>query len=176
MYAELAEVRAQLCAEGQPFEIEEVTVNGLQLKAWRNAAGSLREIWQQAGGHGDADYLVYEGERFTYTQAQEITARIACWMTENGIQQHDRVAIAMRNYPEWMLSYWACVSIGAVAVGVNAWWVPEELAYALNDAAPRLLIADAERLQRYAQVKDEVPAMQVVAVRCDEPVAVRTIL
>ena len=169
MYAELAEVRAQLCAEGQPFEIEEVTVNGLQLKAWRNAAGSLREIWQQAGGHGDADYLVYEGERFTYTQAQEITARIACWMTENGIQQHDRVAIAMRNYPEWMLSYWACVSIGAVAVGVNAWWVPEELAYALNDAAPRLLIADAERLQRYAQVKDEVPAMQVVAVRCDEP-------
>src|SRR6056297_207764 len=167
MYAELAEVRAQLCAEGQPFEIEQVSVNGVSVKAWRNAAASLREIWQQAGGHGDADYLVYEDERITYAQAQDITARIARWMADNGIQQGDRVAIAMRNYPEWLLCYWACVSIGAVVVGVNAWWVPEELAYALKDAAPRLMFADAERLERYTAVKAEVPAMQVVAVRCD---------
>ena len=60
-------------------------------------------------------------------------ARIANWMVSNGIRQHDRVAIAMRNYPEWMLCYWATVSIGAVVVGVNAWWVAEELKYGLED-------------------------------------------
>ncbi|MCB1842963.1 MAG: acyl--CoA ligase [Halioglobus sp.] len=168
MYAELAEVRAQLCEPGQPFEIEEVTVNGVQVKAWRNAAASLREVWLQAGGHGDADYLVYEDERLTYSQAQDRVARIARWMTDNGIAQHDRVAIALRNYPEWMLCYWASVSIGAVVVGINAWWVPEELAYALQDSAPRLLFADGERLQRFAGIKDSMPDMLAVGVRCDD--------
>ncbi|MCP4842328.1 MAG: acyl--CoA ligase, partial [Halieaceae bacterium] len=84
------------------------------------------------------------------------------------VKPGDRVAIAMRNYPEWLLSYWAIVSVGAVAVGVNAWWVPEELAYGFNDSAPVVLICDRERLQRYKEIRNTCPPMTVVGVRCDD--------
>jgi len=169
MYAELARVRAELCEPGQLFEMEEVEVGGLTLRAWKHAAPDLRQFWLQTAGHGDKDYLVYNDERMSYTRAHETVARIARWMVDNGIQPGDRVAIAMRNYPEWLLCYWAIVSVGAVVVGVNAWWVSEELAYGLNDARPKLIFCDRERLERWQQVRDDVPDMLAVAVRCEEP-------
>ncbi len=65
-----------------------------------------------------------------------------------GVEPGDRVAIAMRNYPEWVLGYWAVVSIGAACVGMNAWWTSEEMAYGLSDSRPKVLIADGERVER----------------------------
>lgn len=168
MYSELAQVRAELTGPGAPFEIEEVEVGGIAVKAWKGAAPSLRDVWLQTAGHGDNDYLVYEDERWTYAEAHEEVARIANWLAAQGVGRHDRVAIAMRNYPEYMLCYWAILSLGAVVVGVNAWWVPEELAYGLKDSAPKLMICDRERLERYAQVRDELPDMKIAAVRCEE--------
>ena len=70
----------------------------------------------------------------------------------------DRVAIAMRNYPEWVISYWATVAVGAAVVGVNAWWTSQELAYGLGDSRPKVLIADDERLARVLPVLDELRA------------------
>ena len=168
MYAELAEARAALSAEGQMFEIEEVEVAGVKLKAWKHAPNSLRDVWLQSAGHGDADYLVYGDERWTYTEAHDEVSRIARWLVDNGIEPGDRVAVAMRNYPEWLLSYWAIVSVGAAVVGVNAWWVPEELSYGLHDSAPKLIICDKERLQRLDTIRAKVPDIKVVAVRCEE--------
>ena len=54
----------------------------------------------------------------------------------------------MRNYPEWIIAYWAVVSMGAVVVGLNAWWTPAEMAYGLDDSAPKgkLLVIDGEAL------------------------------
>jgi long-chain acyl-CoA synthetase len=168
MYKVLRETWAEMTAPGQMFELTEVEVNGQSLKAWAMAAGSLRDIWTMAEGHGQADYLVYQDERWTYDQAHDEVARIAAWLTANGIGQHDRVAINMRNYPEWMLAYWAIVSIGAVAVGMNAWWVPEEMRYGLEDSAPKILICDRERLERFEAIRDDFPAMKVVAVRVED--------
>ncbi|MDC0361645.1 acyl--CoA ligase [Halioglobus sp.] len=168
MYAELARVRAELCAEGQAFELKDIEINGVRVRSWKNAAATLRDFWLSTAGHGDATYLVYGDERWTYAESHEHVCRIARWLADNGVKPGDRVAIAMRNYPEWLLSYWAIVSIGAVAVGVNAWWVPEELAYGFNDSAPVVLICDRERLQRYNEIRNTCPAMMVVGVRCDD--------
>jgi acyl-CoA synthetase (AMP-forming)/AMP-acid ligase II len=168
MYKELHSVFEALTAPGQMFEISEVEVGGNRLRAWKNSPASLRDIWTMSAGHGEKDYLVYQEERWTYAQAHEEVARIARWLTANGIGQHDRVAIAMRNYPEWMLSYWAVVSIGAVAVGVNAWWVAEEMKFGLKDSTPKALICDRERLERFTEIKDEFEDMIVVAVRTEE--------
>ncbi len=168
MYKVLRETWAEMTAPGQMFELTEVEVDGQSLKAWATATGSLRDIWTMTAGHGQADYLVYQDERWTYEQAHEEVARIAAWLIANGIGRHDRVAINMRNYPEWMLAYWAIVSIGAVVVGMNAWWVPEEMKYGLQDSAPRLLICDRERLERFESIRDDFQAMKVVTVRVDE--------
>jgi len=168
MQSELKQVFDALTAPGQMFEITEVEVNGQSLRAWMHAPGSLRDVWAMAAGHADKDYLVYQDERWTYAEAIDEVARIANWLRANGVAQHDRVAIAMRNYPEWMLSYWAIASIGAVSVGMNAWWVPEEMAYALKDSSPRALIADRERIERFAEIRSEFPDMVTAAVRVDE--------
>ncbi len=168
MYQELQETIAGMTASDQMFAVTEVTVGGQTVKAWAMAPGSLRDVWLSTAGHGDADYLVYRDERWTYAQAHEEVARITNWLTANGIGQHDRVAIAMRNYPEWMLCYWALSCIGAVSVGVNAWWVEEELAYGLQDSDAKLLICDSERLQRFSALRPALPDLKVVAVRTGE--------
>ncbi|MGH6956726.1 MAG: class I adenylate-forming enzyme family protein, partial [Caulobacteraceae bacterium] len=77
--------------------------------------------------------------------------------------------IAMRNYPEWMLIYWACVSLGVAAVGMNAWWVADELAYALEDSRPKATFCDADRLARILERPDVAATTRLVTVRCPAP-------
>ena len=165
MYDELKQAWAELTAPGQLFEVTEVEVGGQMLRGYALAPGSLRDLWLMSAQYDSADYLVYEDQRWSYREAHREVGSIANWLVANGVGAGDRVAIAMRNYPEWMLSYWAIVSIGASAVGINSWWVTGELQYALHDSAPRVLIGDEERLQRLQPVRDRFPDLKLVGVR-----------
>jgi long-chain acyl-CoA synthetase len=171
MYNALKTVWNELTSPGQPFAITSVEVRGQSVKAYAAAPPSLREVWLASAAFADRDYLVYEDERWTYSDAHRDVAAIANWMVQRGIKQGDRVAIAMRNYPEWLLMYWACVSQGIAVVGVNAWWVAGELAYGLSDSAPKLLICDQERLERFNEIKDQFSDLPVVGVRLSTPAA-----
>jgi len=164
MYEQLREIWNELISEGQ-FEITEVEVRGNRIKTYAAAPPSLREVWLASAAWGDRDYLVYHDERITYAEAHEQVASIANWLIARGVAPGDRVAIAMRNYPEWLLTYWATVSIGATVVGVNAWWVGPELVYGLNDSQPKVLVCDQERLERTLEHLDEMPTMTIVGVR-----------
>lgn len=164
----LNEIITSMTSPGQMFEIREAEVAGRMLKTWANAPTSLRDVWLASAAHGDADYLVYNDERLTYTQAHDRVARIGNWLASQDIRQHDRVAIAMRNFPEWMLAYWAIVSIGAVPVGLNAWWVAEEMKYGIADSGVKMLICDVERLARFEEFRKDFPTLPVVAVRVDD--------
>jgi len=170
MYQALKTVWNELTSPGQPFEITSVEVRGQSIKAYAAAPPSLREMWLASAAFADRDYLVYENERWTYSDAHRDVAAIANWMAKQGIKQGDRVAIAMRNYPEWLLLYWACVSQGIAVVGVNAWWVASELAFGLEDSAPKLLICDQERLDRFNEIKDQFPDLPVIGVRLKAPI------
>ncbi|MEM1404023.1 MAG: class I adenylate-forming enzyme family protein [Pseudomonadota bacterium] len=165
MYAELKRAWAELTSQGQMFEVQRSEVRGSDILTFSHAPAALRDVWMMAAGHGDNEYLIYQEERLTYTDAHRITAAVAAALAERGVQQGDRVAIAMRNYPEWMLAYWAVVSMGAVVVGMNAWWVPHEMHYALEDSAPKVLIGDTERLQRFEEIRGDFPDIKAVAVR-----------
>jgi len=169
MYQALKTVWNELTSPGQPFEITSVEVRGQSIKAYAAAPPSLREMWLASAAFADRDYLVYENERWTYSDAHRDVAAIANWMAKQGIKQGDRVAIAM-HYPEWLLLYWACVSQGIAVVGVNAWWVASELAFGLEDSAPKLLICDQERLDRFNEIKDQFPDLPVVGVRLKAPI------
>lgn len=164
----LNQVSASMTAPDQMFAITETKVRGNKMKTWANAPESLRDIWLESTVHGEKDYLVFQDERWTYSKAHDEVTRIVNWLTANGIGQHDRVGIAMRNYPEWILSYWAIVSIGAVVVGLNAWWVAEELKHGLTDSKVKMLICDQKRLELFTEIKGTCPTMHVVAVRTNE--------
>ena len=167
MYKELSQAWEELTAEGSQFELEEVNVRGIDLLCYKNQPATLRDFWLSSLRFGNADYLVYGDERISYAEAHEHVASIANWFIENDVQVGDRVAIAMRNYPEWMLAYWACMSIGAACVGMNAWWATPELEYALNDSKPKVVIADKERLEQLIELRDSDAFPQLVGVRAE---------
>ena len=97
----------------------------------------------------DQTFIVYDDERLSFREAHAQAARIAHLLVNDyGVAKGDRVAISMRNYPEWMLAFSAATSIGAIAVALNALWQPDELEYALNDCGAKVLLADQERLDR----------------------------
>ena len=165
MYQALTEVWQELTAPGGAFEVETLTVRGNPMRAFKHAPATVRDLWLGTADFAERDYLIYNDERLTYADTHANVAAIAAWLTRQGVGHGDRVAIAMRNYPEWMQAYWATLSLGAVAVGVNAWWVPDELRYALEDSTPRVFIGDAERLERLAPLRADFPDLAVVGVR-----------
>jgi acyl-CoA synthetase (AMP-forming)/AMP-acid ligase II len=120
-------------------------------------------------GYADQEYIVYGDERWTFAEAGQLVANFATWLQGQGIGSGDRVAIALRNYPEWIFAYWGVIAVGGVVVGMNAWWVADEMAYALNDSEPKLLVADDQRLAVFAKIAGDFPDLAVVAVRESSP-------
>jgi len=167
-YSELRQVRDELTGPGGPFEIIKAEIFGNHINTYKNAPPSVREVWLSTAVFAERPYLIYQDERITYAEAHAQVNAIAAWMAAQGVKPGDRVAIAMRNYPEWMLIYWACVASGVTAVGMNAWWTSEEMAYALNDSTPKILFLDAERLARFREKPELAGTVQLVGVRLDE--------
>ena len=164
-YRELNQVWSELTAPGAAFELTEVEVRGNRLRAWKNAVPSVRELWLSTAQFADREYIVYQDERITYGEAHKQVGAIANWLVQQGVQPGDRVAIGMRNYPEWMLIYWACVSMGVAVVGMNAWWVTEELEYALKDSAPKVIFCDEDRLARILERPTMAANSRIVVTR-----------
>ena len=167
-YRELQEVWSELTAPGAAFELARAQVGGTSILTYKNAIPSVRELWLSTAQFADREYIVYQDERVTYGAAHQQVAAIANWLVQQGVAPGDRVAIGMRNYPEWMLIYWACVSLGVAVVGVNAWWVTDELEYALKDSAPKVMFCDGERLARINERPAMVAGCTLVVTRMDE--------
>ena len=162
------EAAAQLTAPGSLFSWSVQEVNGVPLRVFDNAPGSLRDLFAGTAAHEEADYLVFRDERLSYAEVHRQVRALAAWLADHGgVGPGDRVAIAMRNYPEWIISYWATVSMGAVVVGMNAWWTASEMAYGLEDSQPAVLIVDGERWERLAAL-DNRPGIPVVVTRGDD--------
>jgi len=150
---------------GAPFEIVEAVVAGRRQKVWKSAPPSLRALFAAARARGDATFLVYEDERWSFADVmRKVDALAAALVRDYGVAPGDRVAIAMRNYPEWVVAFAAITSIGAISVSLNAWWTTEELDYALRDSGSRVAVADAERVARIAPRLESL-ALRIVAVR-----------
>src|SRR3990167_545792 len=108
-YAELMKAREELTGPGGAFEIEVADVLGHRLLNYKNAPPSIREFWLSTLQFAECPYLVYGDERLTYADSHKQANAVAAWLVSQSVKPGDRVAIAMRNYPEWMLIYWACV-------------------------------------------------------------------
>jgi long-chain acyl-CoA synthetase len=144
-----AEAVAAVTAPGERFEIERIAVRGVEVNAFRHAPPSLRALFATWRGRGDATFLVYEDERWGFDDVvAHMDALGAALVERYGVGPGDRVAIGMRNFPEWVVAFAAITSIGAVSVSLNAWWTPDELDFALGDSGATVLLADVERVER----------------------------
>jgi len=157
-----AEIHEQIFGKGAPFEIHTESVLGTPMPVFRNRLPSLRAMLDASAAHGDQPYLVFDTRRITYARHHELVAAIARSLQEDfGVRKGDRVAILAANRPEWILTFWAVVGLGAIAVGLNGWWTSDEILYGLQDAEPKVLVADAKRLERLAGHEHGVPVIEM---------------
>lgn len=147
----LAEAHARLTAPGSPFEVAEATIRGQRLRVWKNAPPTLREVFLLGRSFGSRDFLVYDGDRATYEGFSRAVLALAAHLRALGVGKGDRVAIAMRNLPEWPVAFFAAALSGAVATPLNAWWTGPELEYGLRDSGATVAIVDSERFERLSE-------------------------
>ncbi len=160
----MAETERRLTAPGGKFEMETVTIGGVATRVWKNAPPSLRYLIEAARGHGERVFTIYEDERVTYEATWRAVTTLAAHLRTLGIGPGDRVALAMRNLPEWPVAFFAATAIGAVMVPLNAWWTGAEMAYGLADSGARVLITDDERHHRLEDIYATIPSLEQVLV------------
>jgi long-chain acyl-CoA synthetase len=168
----IAQAHQMLAAPGTMFEVGEAVVRGITLKVWKNAPPNLTMLFEAGQLHAGRDYLVYENERVTFDSHRRAALSLANVLKSKGVTKGDRVAIVMRNLPEWSVAFWACVLAGAVATPLNAWWTGPELEYGLQDSGSKVAIVDVERWERLREHIDACPDLERVFVsRLSEEVA-----
>ena len=156
----LAEVEAALTAPGARFEMETIAINGVPTRVWKHAPPTLAWLAQASRAHGARLFTIYEDERVTYDANFRAVATLAGKLQEMGVAKGDRVALAMRNLPEWPVIFFAAASIGAIVVPLNAWWTAGELEYGIDDSGAVLLFVDDERYQRLRAHDAPLPALE----------------
>ena len=155
-----------LTAPGADFEVVEENVGGIQMRVFRNAPPTLRAVLEGTREFAERDAVVYQDERYTYGEMLGVAAGLAARFRERyGLERGDRIAVAMRNYPEWPLVFWGAIAAGLVVVPLNAWWTARELRYAIEDSGARLLVADGERIEVVGDSLSGVGLGGVIAVR-----------
>ena len=153
----IAQCNAVMTAPGAKFEMEEKVINGIRLRTYKHAPLTLRDVVLNSKQWDFREYLVFEDERITYAAHYKAVAHLARRLREDfGVQKGDRVAVVMRNYPQWAVGFWAALAIGAIATPLNSWWTGEELEYGLADSGARVAIVDPEKLER---IRDHLPTL-----------------
>jgi long-chain acyl-CoA synthetase len=159
-----AEATARLTAPGAPFEMETRDIRGVPLRVWKNAPPTLRDAFVAGRKFGGKTFLVYNDERASFEGFARASLAIAGALAEAGVVKGDRVAIAMRNLPEWPAAFFGAILTGAVVTLINAWGTGPELEYGLTDSGAKVAILDSERLERLIEHLPNCPDLQRVFV------------
>lgn len=158
------EIRQQLTGPGGPFELVDEEVFGEKMRVFAARHRSLREFLQESALHGDKEYLVDGERRIAYADHVDRVASVARALAEqHGIGPGDRVAILAANCAEWVIGFWATVSLGGVVSALNGLWTADEIEYALGHSEPKLLIGDRKRLERIRDLDHGIPSLEIEA-------------
>jgi long-chain acyl-CoA synthetase len=170
MQPSVAEVDSVLTAPGGLFEIETIEIGGRATRMWKDAPRVIGDIVERGCElNPTRDLLVLGDERLTHEAHRDQVHRLAvALMEEFGVRKGDRIAIATRNRPEWSVVFFASVMAGAIATPLNAFWNSAELAFAITDAEPAVLIADGERFERLSGATDALHGIALIGTRLDD--------
>jgi long-chain acyl-CoA synthetase len=138
-----------LTSPGAPFEMATERVGGAEYRVYRHAFATLPGLLAAARVHGDKPFIVADGQVWTFAQVfAQADALAGRMQVDLGVEAGDRVAIAMRNRPEWVVAFVAAVLAGAIPAPLNSFGLADELGAALADVRPRVTVLDEERLAR----------------------------
>jgi long-chain acyl-CoA synthetase len=158
-----AAIRAQLTGPGGQFEVVREPVGDHNLLVYKDRFPNLCVVAQFGAAHGDKEFIVYGEERITYTEFTQRANSVSRLLgSVAGVIRGDRVAVLSANNPEWCLSFWGTLNLGAILVGLNGWWAADEIRYGLEDCGAKVLVADRPRFERIADQIDEIETLERV--------------
>ena len=138
-----------LINENDFFKIGNEDVLGESLPVFINRPRNLAAFITQSQHHAESIYLEYQGKKISFAEHYELVGKaIHLLRSKYNVGPGDRVAIYAANSPEWIIFFWATVSIGGIACGLNGWWNGKEAIKALDAASPKLLVGDEKRISR----------------------------
>jgi long-chain acyl-CoA synthetase len=162
--AKVREVEAQLLAPDSHFGLTEIEIDGQPILVFANRMTNLRDLLANSTNFGDAEYLCETDgsseRRVSFAEHRQLAASLAAVMAdEYGVGKGDRVAILGANSIDWIVSFWATISLGAVACALNGWWTGPEIEYGVGYVEPKLVIADRKRIDRVRDIDLGVPVL-----------------
>jgi long-chain acyl-CoA synthetase len=163
----IAAAHKLLTAPGAPFEMETRTIRNVETRVWKNVPPTLREVFLAGRLHGDKIFLVQDDERASFEAFSRATLTLAHALVSQGVRKGDRVAVIMRNLPEWPVAFFAAALAGAIVTPLNAWWTGPELEYGLTDSGCKIAIVDAERFERLSEHLHACPDLERIYVARD---------
>lgn len=169
----LAQTDELLCAPGALHELETCLIDGRIQRVYKNLWPSIREFWiWSSQQYSEATYVVFEQQRLSFRDVFQRSVQAAgMYRAIYGIQKGDRVGICSRNYPEYLVAFWACHLVGAVSVLVNAWLPPDVLQHCLSHTQCKLIILDPERadlLEMATKKLTDTGAVAFLVMECHE--------
>ena len=168
----IQQAHALISSPGVLTEVEEVEIRGVKTKVWKNLPPSLRAVVEASRAHGERIFLVYEDERVSFEAFYRAVSALAAELARQGVVKGDRVAVIMRNLPEWVVAFYAAAALGAVVTPLNAWWTGPELEYGLTDSGTKIALMDAERYERLTEHLPNCPDLvRVYVSRAREEIA-----
>jgi long-chain acyl-CoA synthetase len=167
--------KAEITGEGGFFELEDREVDGFTYKVHKHAPRTSIDLIQNARGHGDAEFIVYEGRRYTYEEFYAAVDALAAALQARGVEKGDRVAIAMRNNPEWAIGFAAATLIGAIVVPINSWGKTQELSFAISDSGSKTVICDPARFRLIESSLGDLDIDVIVALGAEDLAAVERV-
>jgi long-chain acyl-CoA synthetase len=160
----IEQAHALLTAPGTMLEVGEDEIRGIRMKVWKNAPPTLREVYALGAVFGARDHLVFEDERATIAAFQAAAAKFSHQLVADGVKPGDRVAVIMRNVPEWPVAFWGGVLAGAIVTPLNAWWTGQELEFGLKNSGSSIAVVDIERYERVREHIDNCPDLRKIYV------------
>ena len=168
----IQQAHALLTQPGSPLEVEEAVIDGVSMRVWKNLPPSIRATVEVSRAHGQRVFLAYEDERVTFEAFYRAVSAFARELQAQGVAKGDRVAVIMRNLPEWAVAFYGAAAIGAIATPLNAWWTGAELEYGLTDSGAKVAVLDAERFERLTEHLPNCPGLTRIYVsRAAEEIA-----
>jgi acyl-CoA synthetase (AMP-forming)/AMP-acid ligase II len=157
-----ADIDAQLTGPAGPLAIVEEQVLGERMRVFKDRKHSLRELLRDSAALGDKTYIVLDERRISYAEHLRVVASVARVLQERyGVAKGDRVAILAENHPEWIVTFWATVSLGGIVAALNGWWTADEIRYGVSLTEPKVVVADRKRLQRIAGMHLGIPTIEI---------------
>lgn len=155
---------AELTSDDAAFALRDFDVDGGTVQGFVNAPTDLVQLLQAGRAHGEKTFMVYEGRRLSFDEFfRQADILASQFQSTYGIKKGDRIAIAMRNCPEWAIAFVATALCGAINVPLNSWGKTDELKYGLDDCTASILVCD---VQRYALIENELDdtGLQIIVV------------